>query len=83
MPINALPHKIQNDFEIHEWRHATAILERDFPNEWGDVCDVLSRFKLCKSYLLHLEEESLKYLNGLTASCTKKAGLKRSSILQS
>ncbi len=23
----------------------------DFPNEWADLCDVLPRFKLCKSYL--------------------------------
>lgn len=51
MPINALPMTIQDNFEIYEWRHATAIFERDFPNEWHDVCDVLSRFKLCKSYL--------------------------------
>lgn len=51
MPLNALPQKILDNFEIHEWRHATAIFERDFPNEWNDVCDVLSRFRLCKSYL--------------------------------
>lgn len=51
MSINALPQKIQDTFEIHEWRHATAIFERDFPNEWDDVCDVLSRFRLYKSYL--------------------------------
>lgn len=51
MPINALPQSIRSNFEIHEWRHATAIFERDFPDEWDDVCDVLSRFKLCRSYL--------------------------------
>jgi hypothetical protein len=51
MPINALPQTIQDNFEIHEWRHATAIFERDFPNEWDDVCDVLSGFRLCKSHL--------------------------------
>lgn len=51
MPINALHKTIQDNFEIHEWRHATAIFERDFSDEWNDVCDVLSRFRLCKSYL--------------------------------
>lgn len=51
MPINALPKIILDNFEIHEWRHATAIFERDFPDEWNDVCDVLTRFRLCKSYL--------------------------------
>jgi len=51
MPISALPDAIRNNFEIHEWRHATAIFERDFPSEWNDVCDVLSRFRLCETYL--------------------------------
>jgi len=51
MPINALPDSVLRNFEIHEWRHATAIFERDFPEEWADVCDVLGRFRLCKSYL--------------------------------
>ncbi len=51
MPVNALSKRIRDNFEIHEWRHATAIFERDFPDEWNDVCDVLSRFRLCKSYL--------------------------------
>ncbi len=51
MPISALPKTIRDNFEIHEWRHASAIMERDFPAEWIDVCDVLSRFKLCKSFI--------------------------------
>ena len=51
MPIGALPQTIRDNFEIHEWRHASAIFERDFPNEWADVCDVLSRFRLCKTHL--------------------------------
>jgi hypothetical protein len=32
---------IQEKFEIHEWRHATAILKSDFPTEFSDICDVL------------------------------------------
>lgn len=51
MPITALPQSIRRNFEIREWRHATAILERDLPDEWKDVCDVLGAFKLCKTYL--------------------------------
>lgn len=51
VPISALPRSIRDRFEIHEWRHASAILERDFHAEWKDVCDVLSRFRLCKSFL--------------------------------
>ena len=36
-------------FEIYEWRHASAVLITDFPDEWNDIRDVLSRFKLLKS----------------------------------
>jgi hypothetical protein len=51
MPISALPQALRDNYEIHEWHHATAILERDFPVEWAEVCDVLNRFRLCKSFI--------------------------------
>jgi hypothetical protein len=51
MPISALPGNILSNYEIHEWRHATAIFERDFPAEWADVIDVLSRFRLCETFI--------------------------------
>ena len=54
MPVTAIPKTIRDNYEIHEWRHASAILERDFSAEWSDVCDVLSRFRLCVS-LFHRE----------------------------
>ena len=34
-----------------EWKHACAILKQDFPNEWSDICDVLTNFRLKKSWL--------------------------------
>ncbi|KAF0093391.1 MAG: hypothetical protein E1N59_2894 [Puniceicoccaceae bacterium 5H] len=51
MPLDALPQFIHQHYELHEWRHASAILERDFPGEWEDIVDVLSRFRLCQSYI--------------------------------
>ncbi|MCC6452681.1 MAG: restriction endonuclease [Acidobacteria bacterium] len=51
MPTTSFPEHISAKFEIHEWRHATAILERDFPSEFDDVCSVLSEFRLRKSYI--------------------------------
>ena len=51
MPISALPVFIRENYEIHEWRHASAILERDFKGEWVEICDVLGRFRLCRSFL--------------------------------
>jgi len=51
MPLAALPPIILANYELHEWRHASAILERDFPTEWDDIGDVLSRFRLCQSFI--------------------------------
>lgn len=51
MGINLLPSKIRKKYEIHEWKHACAILKNDFPNEWKDIVDLISDFKLCKSWL--------------------------------
>ena len=39
-------------YEIHEWRHACAILKQNFPKEFSDICDVLTRFRLMKSSLV-------------------------------
>lgn len=36
-------------YEIYEWRHASAILRADFPNEWKDICDVLKDWRIRKS----------------------------------
>ncbi len=42
---------ISSKFEIHEWRHAVAILKADFPTEFAEICDVLDRFTLRKSWV--------------------------------
>jgi len=48
------PHSkfIRCHYEVHEWRHAIAVLRTDFPNEWQDIVDVLSEFRLYKSDLI-------------------------------
>ncbi len=51
MPISAFTRHLRENFEIHEWRHATAILERDFPTEYNEICSVLTRFQLKKSFI--------------------------------
>lgn len=48
-PIDAIPKRIRRNYEVHEWRHATAILKEDFPREWGDILAVLSEFRLRRS----------------------------------
>lgn len=49
MALKDLPKELHRLYEIHEWRHASAVLMKDFPNEWGEICAVLLAFRLLKS----------------------------------
>ncbi len=49
MTINDFPDIVQHYYEIHEWRHASAVLVKDFPKEWADLLAVLTNFRLKKS----------------------------------
>lgn len=49
MTIDLLPDFIREHYEIHEWKHATAILKYDFPAEWQDIVEVLTHFRLWRS----------------------------------
>lgn len=42
---------INDNYEVHEWRHAISILKYDFPDEFNDIVDVLSEFRLRKSWI--------------------------------
>lgn len=52
MGEDLLPQQIRDNYEVHEWKHACAILKNDFPSEWQDIVDVLSQFRLLKSWLV-------------------------------
>ena len=43
---------IAEHYQIREWRHALAILASEYPAEWADIVDVLSRFRLSRSQIL-------------------------------
>lgn len=51
MSIKDFPSHIQEKYELYEWKHATAILKSDFPEEWKDIIDLLSELKLKKSWI--------------------------------
>lgn len=51
MKTTDLPPFISKNYEIHEWRHACAILRQDFHEEYKDICDVFQRFRLHKSHI--------------------------------
>jgi hypothetical protein len=40
------------NFDVYEWRHASAVLTTDYKSEWNDIKDVLSRFQLFKSQVV-------------------------------
>ncbi len=51
MSLDLLPDFVRSHYETHEWKHACAILKQDFPQEWADILDVLTRFRLKKSWI--------------------------------
>jgi len=51
MTLDLLPESLRSMYEVHEWKHACAILHDDFPKEWRDICEVLADFRLRKSYI--------------------------------
>ena len=52
MTLDLLPQEIRKLYEIHEWKHACAVLASDFPKQWKDIITVLSEFKLSRSQIV-------------------------------
>ncbi|RNF34952.1 BglII/BstYI family type II restriction endonuclease [Paracoccus methylarcula] len=46
-----LPEFVRTHYEVHEWRHASAILAHDFQDEWRDILDVLTAFRLRREWI--------------------------------
>lgn len=53
MAIDLIPEFIQKSYEIYEWKHASAILQGDFPYEWQDILELLNTFRLKKSWIIN------------------------------
>lgn len=51
MGTDLLPDFVRAHYEVHEWKHACAILKQDFPAEWQDLCEVLTAFRLRRSWI--------------------------------
>ena len=52
MTTDLLPDFIRKYYEVHEWKHACAILNEDFPEEWNNIISVLQEFRLRKSWIV-------------------------------
>lgn len=51
MALIDVPKFIRDHYEIHEWRHASAVLRTDFREEWDEICEVLTGFRFKKSHI--------------------------------
>jgi hypothetical protein len=47
----SIPDFVRQNYAIQQWRHAIAIMKSDFPDEWRDVLEVLSTFRLLRSHI--------------------------------
>ena len=52
MPIDLLGDHVLQNYEVHEWHHATAVLHTDFPQEFADLVNVLTKFGLPQSSIV-------------------------------
>jgi len=52
MGLNLIPENLLSIYEVHEWKHAIAILKNDFPNEFQDIIDLLTHFRLYRSWIV-------------------------------
>lgn len=51
MLSDRLPQFVRENYEHHEWKHASAILSQDFPAEWTDLLDLLQALRLKRSWI--------------------------------
>ena len=51
-PYRYFPSGFESKYYIQEWGHALAILKCEFPEQFSDMCNVLSSFELRKSSIV-------------------------------
>jgi len=49
VPAGKISDFIHEHYEVYEWKHAIAILKQDYPQEWQDILEVLTHFRLRRS----------------------------------
>jgi hypothetical protein len=47
-----IPKKIQRLYDIHDFKHAAAILSKEFPEEFDEVCAALLKFRFTKADII-------------------------------
>ena len=80
MAIQNLPQFIRENYQTKEWKHASAILENDFPVEWSDMIEVLNDFRLNKSHIAVGGGRKSKVADSIDYAFTSRGWWKRISI---
>lgn len=52
MSILGLPEFVRQDYEVLEWKHASAILQTDFSTEWNEITEVLTSLRVLRSHIV-------------------------------
>jgi hypothetical protein len=52
MVAHGLSQFIREHYEVHEWKHALAILQTDFPAEWTEISEVLAGIRVKRSHVV-------------------------------
>jgi hypothetical protein len=63
---------IHENYAVHEWRHACAILHNDFPKEFKDISELLENFKFLKSWIVVGGGSKSKVAGAMDSFLTKR-----------
>ena len=77
MALSLLPEDIRELYEVHEWKHACAVLERDFTSEWNDIIAVLRGFRLRRSQIVTPGGSKSTIAGALDAAFTARGWVER------
>lgn len=72
------PAFIVEHYEVKEWRHASAILSSDYPEEWRDILKVLTGFRLLRREIAQPGGSKSLIAGRIDAALTKRGWRERS-----
>lgn|ERR1035437_9132547 len=73
----SIPAFIVDHYEIHQWRHATAVLATDYPSEWKDILGALTEFRLHRSEIITPGGSKSKIASRFDGALSKKGWRER------
>ncbi|KAB0668373.1 restriction endonuclease [Oryzomonas sagensis] len=78
MGIELIPDYIRDNYEVHEWKHACAILKSDFTSEWNDIISILMEFRLRKSWITVGGGRKSKVAESIDSAFSRKGWVEKS-----